>query len=83
MRPTHNIKVIPIRRDILASDEVRKVSDLAYDLWLAESFRGSSPEEALFTAVRQLGKKATSLFLVPKRNSTEPHPYPLSRVGLN
>jgi hypothetical protein len=83
MRATHNIKIIPIRRDILASDEVREVTDLAYDLWLAESFRGCSPEEALFAAVRQLGKKTASPFLVPKRNSTERHPYPLSRIGLN
>src|ERR1035438_10849862 len=37
--------VIPMRRDILASDEDREVADLAFDIWLSNGFRGGSPEE--------------------------------------
>ena len=74
------IKVIPIRRDILASDEDWEVADLAYDIWLSNGFRGGSPEEALMTAVRQSRTKTTAgLSLVPKRKSA-PDPFPALRL---
>ena len=74
--PKQNTKVVPIRRDILASDEVREVADLAFDLWLANGIHGCSPEEALFTAVRQLRRRTKGgLFLVPQRNSLRLNPY--------
>lgn len=66
---THR-NVIPIWQG-LASESDREVVDLAYDLWLANGFRGGSPEEALMTAVRQVRTRTTAgLFLVPRRNST-------------
>ena len=72
--------VIPIRRDILASDEDREVADLAFDIWLSNGFRGGSPEEALMTAVRQSRTKTTAgLSLVPKRKSA-PDPFPALRL---
>ena len=75
--------VIPIRRDILASDEDREVADLAFDIWLSNGFRGGSPEEALMTAVRQSRTKTTAgLSLVPKRKSA-PHPFPALRLHSN
>jgi hypothetical protein len=76
-------KVIPIRRDILASDEAREVADAAYDIWLSNGFRGGSPEEALLTAVRQSRTKTVAgLFLVSKRKS-DPHPFPAMRLHSN
>jgi hypothetical protein len=79
-----DIKVIPIRRDILASDEDREVADLAYDIWLSNGFRGGSPEEALMTAVRQARTKtAAGPFLLPKRKSSPPHPFPAMRLHSN
>ncbi len=76
-------KVIPIRRDILASDEDRAVADLAYDIWLSNGFRGGSPEEALMTAVRRSRTRTTAgLFLVPKRKS-DAHPFPAMRFHSN
>jgi hypothetical protein len=82
MRPKQSTKVVPIRRDILAADEVRKVADLAYNFWLANGFWGRSPEEALFTAMRQLKRNtAAGLFLVPRRNTARSNLYPLSRDG--
>ena len=76
-------KVIPMRRDILASDEDRAVADLAYDIWLSNGFRGGSPEEALVTAVRQSRTRTTAgLFLVPKRKS-DAHPFPAMRFHSN
>jgi hypothetical protein len=59
-----NAKVVPIRPAILASDEVCEVADLAFNLWFANRFRDLTPEEALFTAVRQLRKTTAGLFLV-------------------
>jgi hypothetical protein len=75
-------KVIPIRRDILASDEDRDVADMAFDIWLSNGFRGGSPEEALMTAVRQSRTKAAGLSLVPRRKSN-PHPLPALRLHSN
>ena len=76
-------KVIPIRRDILASDEDREVADLAYDIWLSNGFRGGSPEEALMTAVRQSRTRtAAGLFLVSKRKSNL-QPFPAMRLHSN
>jgi hypothetical protein len=76
-------QVVPIRRDILASDEDRAVADLAYDIWLSNGFRGGSPEEALMTAVRQSRTRTTAgLFLVPKRKSDAP-PFPAMRFHSN
>ena len=75
-------KVIPIRRDILASDEAREVADAAYEIWLSNGFRGGSPEEALLTAVRQSRTKTAGLFLVSKRKS-DPHPFPAMRFHSN
>jgi hypothetical protein len=75
-------KAIPIRRDILASDEDRDVADLAFDIWLSNGFRGGSPEEALMTAMRQSRTKAAGLSLVPKRKSN-PHPFPALRLHSN
>lgn len=83
MTPNKNFKTVPIRRNDLASDEVREVADLAFTLWLASDFRGRSPEEALFTAVRQLRSTSAGLFLVPKPDSVRCNTYPLSRVALN
>jgi hypothetical protein len=76
-------KVIPIRRDILASDEDRDVAELAFDIWLSNGFRGGSPEEALMAAVRQ-SKTQTGmgLSLVPKRKS-DLHPFPALRLHSN
>lgn len=83
MTPKQSERVILIRRDILASDEVRDVADLAYDLWLARGFQGGSPEEDLFTAVWQLRSKTTGgLFLVSKRKSNL-HPFPAMRLHSN
>ena len=83
MIPKQNVKVVPIRRGIHAEDEVREVADLAYDLWLANKFRRGFPEEALFTAVRQLrGKGTAGLFLLPRRRVTV-HPFPALRRHLN
>ena len=77
------IKVIPIRRDILASDEDWELADLAYDIWLSNGFRGGSPEEALMTAVRQSRTKTTAgLFLVSKGKSN-PHRFPAMRLHSN
>ena len=76
-------KVIPIRRDILASDEDREVADLAYDIWLSNGFRGGSPEEALMTAVRQSRTtSAVGLFLVSKRKSNL-QPFPAMSLHSN
>jgi hypothetical protein len=78
MPSKQNVRVIPIRRDILASDEVLEVADLAYDVWLSNGFRGGSPEEALVIAVRQLNRKMPAgLFLVPKRKSNLCPPTPI------
>jgi hypothetical protein len=75
--------VIPMRRDILASDEDREVADLAFDIWLSNGFRGGSPEEALMIAVRQSRTRMTAgLSLVSKRKSTR-HPFPALRVHSN
>jgi hypothetical protein len=72
-------KVIPIRRDILASDEDREAADLAYDVWLSNGCRGASPEEAVMTAVRQSSTRTTAgLFLMPKRKSS-PQPFAATR----
>ena len=82
--PKRSTKVVPIRRDILASDEVRRIADHAYNLWLANEFWGGSPEEALFTAVRQMRRTPTAgLFLVPRRNAVRSNIYPLALVALN
>jgi hypothetical protein len=81
-RTRPDIKVIPIRRDILASDEDREVANLAFDIWLSNGFRGGSPEEALMTALRQSRTKAAELFLVPKRKSNS-HPFPAMRFHSN
>jgi hypothetical protein len=75
-------KVIPIQRDILASDEDREVANLAFDIWLSNGFRGGSPEEALMTALRQSRAKTAGLFLVPKRKSNS-HPFPAMRFHSN
>ena len=76
-------EVVPIRRDILASDEGRAVADLAYDMWLSNGFRGGSPEEALMTALRQSRTRTTAgPFLVPKRKS-DAHPFPEMRFHSN
>jgi len=76
-------KVVAIRRDILASDEVREVADLALDIWLSNGFLGGSPEEALMTAVRQSRTETTArLFLTPKRRSS-PQPFPAMRFHSN
>jgi hypothetical protein len=81
--PKQNPRVIPIRRDILASGEDRDAVDLAFKLWLARGFRDGSPEEDLFTAVRQLRRITTAgLFLVPKRKSNL-YPLPAMRLHLN
>jgi CheY-like chemotaxis protein len=45
--------VVPIRQAVLASDEVREVADVAFDLRLASGFQGGSPEEAVFLSVQQ------------------------------
>ena len=74
--------VIPIRRDILASDEDRAVADLAFDIWLSNGFRGGSPEEALMKALRHSRTKTAGLFLVPKRKSN-PHPFRAMRFHSN
>ena len=75
--------VIPIQRDILASDEDREVADLAFDIWLSNGFRGGSPEEALMTAVRQSRTRTTAgLSLVSKRRSA-PHLFPALRLHSN
>jgi hypothetical protein len=45
----------------------RNIVDLAYDMWLARGFRGSSPEEAFFVATLQVhGCLPRMLFLVKK-----------------
>jgi hypothetical protein len=75
-------EVIPIRRDILASDEDRAVADLAFDIWLSNGFRGGSPEEALMTALQQARTKRAGLFLVPRRKSNA-HPFPAMRFHSN
>ena len=76
-------RVTPIRRDILASDEVREVADLAYDIWLSNGFWGGSPEDALIAAVQQSRTTATSrLSLVPKRKSNV-QPFPPLRFHSN
>jgi hypothetical protein len=76
-------KVIPIRRDILASDEDREAADLAYDVWLSNGCRGASPEEAVITAVRQSSTRTTAgLFLMPKRKSS-PQPFAATRFHSN
>ena len=78
--PNQSTKVISIRRDILASDDAREVADHAFSLWLEKGFWGGSPEEALFTAVRQMRPTTTTrLFLVPKRDAV----YTRSLVVLN
>ena len=83
MMPKQNTRVIPIRRDILASDEDREVADLAHNLWLATGFRGGTPEEALLTAVRTVrGKASAGLFVVSKRKSNL-HPFTVMRLPLN
>ena len=77
-------KILFIRRDIVASDEVHEIADLAYSLWLRSGFRGHLPEDALSAAILRLGhRKAMGLFLVPKRNRESGNVYPLSRVALN
>jgi hypothetical protein len=82
--PNQRTKVVPIRRDILASDEVVEVADYAFNLWLSNGFRGGSPEEALFTAVRQMRRTSTAgPFLVPKRTAMRSNVYPFSLVALN
>ena len=82
--PKSTLIVIPIRRDIVASDDARAVADLAYDLWLANGFAGGSPEEILLTAMRQLRVKTVrGLFLVSKRKTCGHNPYPLAKVFLN
>jgi hypothetical protein len=79
-----NIRVMPRRRDILASDEDREVAELAYHIWLESGFQGGSPEEALASAMQQLGRKnTTGLFVVPKRQPVRRNIYPLSWLGLN
>jgi hypothetical protein len=83
MRTQRDSKDISIRRDILASDEVREVADLAFDVWLSNGFRGDSPEEALMTAVRQSRTETSArLFLTPKRKSS-PQPFPAMRFHSN
>ena len=68
--PIKSTNVVPIRRGALASDVVRQVAELAFDLWLANGLRGYPPEEALFTAVRRLRRRTEgSLFLVSQRIS--------------
>ncbi len=59
-------KITPIREDVPESIEVEGVADLAFELWLANGFRGGSPEEALFISVEQWQQPAARLFLVPK-----------------
>ena len=74
----------PIQRDILGSDEVREVTNVAFELWLAYGFRGGSPEEALFIAVQQLRRRSEGgLYLVTRRAPTGSDFYLLSRVALN
>ena len=59
------------------------MTDVAFELWLAYGFRGGSPEEALFTAVRQLRRRTEGgLFLVPRRAPAGSDFYLLARVGL-
>ena len=61
------VKVVPIRRRILALLEVQRVADRAYKLWLANGFRGGTSDKALFISVRQWRKTMMSgLFLVPR-----------------
>jgi len=83
MTPNKCFETVPIKRSDLASDEVREAADLAFTLWLANEFRGRSPEEALFAAVRQLRSTTAGLFVVPKRKSALCDHYPLSNVALN
>jgi hypothetical protein len=62
------MSVVSIRRAFHVSDRDQEVADVAYDLWLVGAFRGGTPEEALFTAIRKVrGKSPTDLFIVPKR----------------
>ena len=83
MKPKERRGVIPIRRDILAPDEIRGVVDLAYDLWQASGFLRGSPEDALFTALQQLRRRTTAgLFLVPGGKSSL-HPFVAKRLYLN
>jgi hypothetical protein len=71
--PKRNREVIPITRDPIVPDTDREVVDLAYDLWLARSFRGGSPEEDLLIALREVrGKRSAVLFLVPERERSLP-----------
>ena len=83
MTPDKSSKTVPIKRNDLASDEVREVAELAFSLWLANEFRGRTPEEALFTAVRQMRSTTARLFVVPKRNSKPCSRYLLSVVAIN
>ena len=83
MTPDKSSKTISIRRNDLASDEVREVAELAFRLWLAAEFRDRTPEEALFTAVRQMRSTTAGLFVVPKRNSKPCSPHLFSVVALN
>ena len=83
MTPDKSSKTVPIKRNDLASDEVRDVAELAFSLWLANEFRGRSPEEALFTAVRQLRSSTAGLFVVPKHNAEPYSAYPLPSVATN
>jgi len=58
--PKQRTKVVPIRRDVLASDKVCEVVDRAFSLWLENGFWGGSPEDALLDAVQQLSRSRTT-----------------------
>ncbi len=64
-QPRHGARPIAFRQ------ESRKVADLAYALWLRWNFRGGSPEEALFTAMRAVKENTPAgLFLVPRQGES-------------
>ena len=69
--PKENKGVIPIRRGSLVSDADEEIVEVAYDFWVANGFRGASPEDALLIAVTLVkvarGETWPGLFLVPKR----------------
>jgi hypothetical protein len=81
--PERIARVIPIRRDILASDAYPQILDLTFRLWLETNVEVSPHEEDLVAAVRE-SKRTTKagLFLVPKRKSNL-HPFLAARLHLS
>ncbi len=75
--PRQSSKVVSIRRRARPAGEADELADSAYAVWLANGFRGCSPEEALFTAVLHMGREAAGPCLVPKHNAVRPNIYPL------